>query len=344
MRFGTFCSGIEAPSVAWGALEWEPVFFSEIEPFPCALLHERYPGVPNLGDMNLINGGELHGRVDLICAGTPCQSFSVAGRRGGLDDSRGSLALRFAELLKQIKPRWVLWENVPGVLSSNKGRDFGVFLHSLGEGGYGFAYRILDAQYFGVPQRRRRVFVVGYLGDWKPAAAVLFERESLQWDPGKSGNAGTSNTSALKRGTGGSDRESTSSVIAFTERTRQGGRRLEFQEDIAYALTNPGGGGRSQERCILAPTLSTKNEVANSSATRSEWYETCSLMTGRVRRLTPTECERLQGFPDGYTDIRVNGKPPADSHRFRALGNSMAVPVIKWIGQRIHTADRIFCS
>lgn len=184
IRYATVCSGIEAPSVAWHKLGWEPVFFSEIEPFPCAVLAHHYPGVPNLGDLNELarNPPEV-GRVDVLCGGTPCQSFSVAGLRGGLRDPRGNLALAFVQLAHALRAKWVVWENVPGVLSSNGGRDFGSILGALAECGYGWAYRVLDAQHFGVPQRRRRIILVGCLGDWRSAAAVLFERESLRGDP-----------------------------------------------------------------------------------------------------------------------------------------------------------------
>jgi site-specific DNA-cytosine methylase len=182
MKYGSVCSGIEAASVAWHNLGWEPQWFSEIEQFPSEVLKHRFPAVPNLGDMTTINQNPIADErpIDLLVGGTPCQSFSVAGLRKGLADPRGNLMLTFLSIADKFRPKWVVWENVPGVLSSNGGKDFGTFLGALGELGYGFAYRVLDAQYFGVAQRRRRVFVVGYLGDWRVAAAVLFERESLQ--------------------------------------------------------------------------------------------------------------------------------------------------------------------
>jgi DNA (cytosine-5)-methyltransferase 1 len=179
MRYGSVCSGIEAATVAWHPLGWEPAFFSEIEPAPRSVLAHHYPDVPCHGDFTTI-GADQYGSIDLLVGGTPCQSFSVAGLRGGLDDDRGNLALEFLRLAQRTRPKWLVWENVPGVLSSNGGRDFGSILGGLVECGYGFAYRVLDAQYFGVAQRRRRVFVVGCLGDTASAAAVLFERHSLQ--------------------------------------------------------------------------------------------------------------------------------------------------------------------
>ena len=185
MRYGSVCSGIEAATMAWHHMGWEPAFFSEIEKFPRAVLEYHYPDVPLHGDFTTIERNQ-YGKIDLLVGGTPCQSFSVAGLRGGLGDERGNLSLEFCRLAQREQPRWIVWENVPGVLSSNGGRDFGSILGALEDLGYGLAYRVLDAQYFGVAQRRRRVFVVGYLGDWRPAAAVLFERNSMSGHPAPS--------------------------------------------------------------------------------------------------------------------------------------------------------------
>ena len=181
MNYLSVCSGIEAATVAWHPLGWNPVGFSDIEKFPSEVLNHHYPNVTNFGDMTKYKEWNL-GTVDLLVGGTPCQSFSVAGLRKGLEDPRGNLALVYCGILDHFRPKWFVWENVPGVLSSGGGRDFGSFLGAVAELGYGFAYRVLDAQYFGVAQRRRRVFVVGCLGDWRSAAAVLFEPESLRRD------------------------------------------------------------------------------------------------------------------------------------------------------------------
>ncbi len=188
MRYLSVCSGIEAASVAWHHLGWEPVGFSEIEPFPAAVLAHRFPNIPNYGDMTQHEQWPLRpGSIDLLVGGTPCQSFSVAGLRQGLADPRGNLMLTYLAIADRLRPKWIVWENVPGVLSSNGGRDFGTFLGSLVQLGYGFAYRVLDAQYVrvggwprAVPQRRRRVFVVGCSGDWAAAGEVLALREGLQ--------------------------------------------------------------------------------------------------------------------------------------------------------------------
>jgi DNA (cytosine-5)-methyltransferase 1 len=198
MRYLSLCSGIEAASVAWHPLGWEPVAFSEIEKFPCEVLKHLYPHVPNWGDMTKYKEWP-DATFDVLVGGTPCQSYSAAGLRAGLDDPRGNLMLTYVAIARRYRPKWVVWENVPGVFSSNQGRDFGSLLGLLSgrhiecpptgwqnsgiipgyERAYGIAWRCLDAQYAGVPQRRRRVFVVGYLGDWRRAAAVLFERHSL---------------------------------------------------------------------------------------------------------------------------------------------------------------------
>jgi DNA (cytosine-5)-methyltransferase 1 len=196
VRYLSVCSGIEAATVAWHELGWEPVAYSEIESFPSSLLSFHYPHVPNWGDMTKFQEWP-DADVDVLVGGTPCQSFSVAGLRRGLADPRGNLMLTFLAIALKYRPQWILWENVPGVLSSNGGRDFGTFLGGLGECGYGFAYRVLDAQYFGVAQRRRRVFVVGSARGWAAAAAVLFERESLRGGPAPSRGAGERPTGSL---------------------------------------------------------------------------------------------------------------------------------------------------
>ena len=194
MNYISVCSGIEAATVAWHDLGFNPVGFSEIEPFPSAVLAHHYPQVPNFGDMNKFKDWNINDTVELIVGGTPCQSFSVAGLRKGLADPRGNLCLTFLAILEKFKPRWFIWENVPGVLSSGKGNDFAAFLSAANEIGYSCVWRVLDAQYFGVPQRRRRVFVVGYSGGWQYPASVLFESESLCRDFRQGGEKGESVT------------------------------------------------------------------------------------------------------------------------------------------------------
>lgn len=211
MKYASVCSGVEAASLAWMPIGWEPAWFSEIEPFPCAVLKERFPGVPNLGDMTKIDGEKYAGTVDLLVGGTPCQGFSVAGKQGGLDDPRSALCLAYCRLLETMRPRWFVWENVPGVFSTNGGEDFREFLRKIDEIGYSCAWRVLDAQYVrvdgyprAVPQRRRRVFVVGHSsGNWRYPASVLFEPCCLPGDTPPRRVKGTGAARSLTASVGG---------------------------------------------------------------------------------------------------------------------------------------------
>ena len=485
MRYGSVCSGIEAATVAWEPLGWRPSFFSEIDKFPRAVLAAHYPKVPLHGDFTTIQAGE-YDPIDLLVGGTPCQSFSVAGLRGGLADDRGNLALEYLRLAQRLRPKWLVWENVPGVLSSAGGRDFGSILGGLVELGYGFAYRVLDAQFFGVPQRRRRVFVVGYLGDWRRAAAVLFERHSLSGHspprreagqraaptisartegggglgtdfdldggliqdvaatlrirrPGETGLADehshlvgltllgsdvypTLDSTAYKKGW--CNQSVSQGLGVFCRASGQANAETHYEQaptlncnrdlapiisgPIAYALqeragcenpnAGPDGAGYREGASYTLEARQTPQTVAYVRPTCETVGTLCaedsphgargltglqqmlsgyiqpvawSIMpqnsgkdykaravdvaqpvmaggpvggnqggdyiqqTSAVRRLTPRECERLQGFPDDYTLISHRGKPAADGPRYKALGNSMAVPVMRWIGERI---------
>ena len=500
MKFATVCSGIEACSSAWEPLGWKAQFFSEIDPFPCEVLKYHYPTVPNYGDMTQYKEWK-DGSVDVICGGTPCQSFSVAGLRKGIESPNGQLMLTFGAILKKYQPRWMVWENVPGVLSSNRGKDFGTFLGMLGELGYGFAYRVLNAEYFGVAQRRRRVFVVGYLGDWKRPASVLFEPESLQGDLAKSrkkgqGTAGhtengtqdgsipqvsptlTSNAAGMSRTGNGcnegswyiptQDLPSCTPTLNGEELKRHvsnqmignaeswffpevkekmgtitsrmfnalGARDVEegalvpelysihrnafnmsdsmmeksktsssqdnliktdnksppiisrepphgvayssetiaIQGDGGTSMSANGMGWKKEQSFTLNSTdkhsvafsldsvssnsMKSDNPTSGSrQVNKAKTIDTTSQDPSKsqggiaiansmqVRRLTPTECERLQGFKDGHTKIPYRNKPAdecPDGPRYKALGNSMAVPVMKWIGERIMRTEKIF--
>jgi DNA (cytosine-5)-methyltransferase 1 len=298
IKYGSVCSGVEAATAAWHDLGWKPQWFSEIEKFPSAVLAHHYPDVPNFGDMTQYKDWPTNEHpIDLLVGGTPCQSFSVAGLRKGLEDPRGNLMLTYLAMAEQLKPMWLFWENVPGVLSSNGGKDFGTFLSALGQLGYGFAYRVLDAQYFNVAQRRKRVFVVGHLGDWKRAAAVLFEPESVSGHPAPSREKIESAARAIG---------------VCTARMRGFGD---------YACDG------------------------SASALKARDYKDATDLVSfgsKVRRLTPTECERLQGFPDNFTQIPWRNKAAEncpDGPRYKAMGNSMAVPVMRWIGERIKKVE-----
>jgi DNA (cytosine-5)-methyltransferase 1 len=341
MRYGSVCSGIEAATVAWHSLGWVPSFFSEIEKFPREVLAHHYPDVPLHGDFTTI-GENQYGSIDLLVGGTPCQSFSIAGLRKGLDDDRGNLALEFIKLAQRERPRWVVWENVPGVLSSNGGKDFGSFLGALGEIGYGFAYRVLDAQYFGVAQRRRRVFVVGYLGDWRRAAAVLFERESLRGNPAPSREKGEKPAPTVTSGPPfsrtGNDRVECDAYIPEVASTLQTTANDYSRADgfNAIATASSTVAYDMKQHHNPQPTDTFSLTAGNCNMVRGD--TPLLQMSLQVRRLTPTECERLQGFPDGYTNIK--DKCP-DGPRYKALGNSMAVPVMRWIGERIQEVDKL---
>jgi len=394
MNYLSVCSGIEAATVAWHPLGWNPVGFSEIESFPSQVLKHHYPTVPNLGDMTKFKEWQIESNFDVFVGGTPCQSFSVAGLRKGLDDPRGNLMLTYLAIAKQHRPRWLVWENVPGLLSSADGRDFGSFLGGLAICGYGFAYRVLDAQYFGVAQRRKRVFVVGYLGDWRPAAAVLFERESLSGYPKPSRKTGERIAPCVTNGppfsrTGNERVEAEAMVIhetvgALCADTHPG----SYSGQDAYTgrlipqpipfdttqITSPQNGNnpKSGDPChplaagahppaivqsmehlsaysiredAKANTFSaTELEVANAlkalqPSPQSHHAQTFVAQKIAVRRLTCVECERLQGFPDHYTDIKPKGKQTPDGPRYKALGNSMAVPVMNWIGKKIQKVE-----
>ncbi len=318
--------------MAWHPLGWQPQFFSEIEKFPCKVLQHHFPSVPNYGDMTKFKEWPDVG-IDLLVGGTPCQAFSVAGLRQGLADPRGNLALVYLGVVDKYRPRWVVWENVPGVLSSSGGRDFGAFLGALGELGYQWAYRVLDAQHFGVPQRRRRVFVVGHLGDWRGPAAVLFERPSVRGD--------TATSVKARQSAAFSPTESTteSSAIAFSFRDNGRDATLELaptcraQEssfwggNLAVSLRGRAGGATAEISGEIAPALRASQGGGDKA----------HVLTDVVRRLTPRECERLQGFPDDWTAI----PGASDSVRYKAIGNSMAVPCMQWIGEGIAEVDRI---
>jgi len=295
----------------------EPAGFSEIETFPCSVLAHRFPNVRNYGDMTRFEEWDINGTIDILVGGTPCQSFSVAGLRGGLEDDRGNLALTYCRILQKFRPRWFVWENVPGVLSSNGGRDFGSILGAMEELGYGIAYRVLDAQYFGVPQRRRRVFVVGCAGDWRRAAEVLFEPGCLRGDSEKGGK---------KR------KDITGSLASRT--SAGGGLGTDFDLDGGLVAS----AGPTVVGCLPSGGTSRGHGTAgvnNQAVSAGHVVPAVSNMSIGVRRLTPRECERLQGFPDNWTLVPHRNKPAADGPRYKAIGNSMAVPVMRWIGERI---------
>ena len=366
MKYLSVCSGVEAATVAWHDLGWTPVAFSEFDAFPSAVLAHHYPTVPNMGDMTKYKEWKLNEGIDLLVGGTPCQSFSVAGLRKGLEDPRGNLMLTYVGILDKFRPKWCVWENVPGVLSSNGGRDFGAFLGALGELGYGWAYRVLDAQHFGVPQRRRRVFVVACLGDWVSPAKVLFEPESLRGDTAKSrgkkqGVASSPQGSSPDgshtvgtllardyKGFGNQDIKDGRGLIVYE--THPADSRVKEMGDVCQTVTSRWSTGGGNVPIALAENTIGRQPLNGGNGTGfTEGGPMYTLnATGvhgishrmAVRRLTPIECERLQGFPDNYTNVPWRKKDESpDGPRYKAMGNSMAVPVMHWIGQRIEAVE-----
>ena len=369
MRYLSVCSGIEAATVAWHPLGFSPVAFAEIEAFPSAVLAHHYPTVPNWGDLTEFKDWP-DATVDLLVGGTPCQSFSVAGLRKGLADPRGNLALTYLAVADRYRPEWLVWENVPGVLSADEGRAFGAFLGGLVELGYGWAYRVLDAQYFGLAQRRKRVFVVASARGWQRAAAVLFDGQSLSGHsaprreareglaPGVAGCLGGSSQSGGFRTTDLDNQGAFIPEVATILRSSAGGGNTASNDSnfIAFSVKDHGADAGD-----IAPTLRSgghDKSHANGGvmpAVAFDWQsggdargldpkDTAQLQRSQVpatmqgmavRRLTPRECERLQGFPDDYTLIPYRNKPAADGPRYKTLGNSMAVPVMAWIGRRL---------
>jgi DNA (cytosine-5)-methyltransferase 1 len=443
MKYLSVCSGIEAASKAWEPLGWEPEAFSEIEPFPSAVLKHHWPKVQNLGDMTKHEQWNIpSGTVDLLVGGTPCQSFSVAGLRQGLKDPRGNLMLTYLAIAERLKPRWLVWENVPGVLSSNGGKDFGSFLGALGELGYEWAYRVLDAQWFGVAQRRRRVFVVAHLGEGSLAAKVLFESESVRRDnaPSREARQGVATNVApsltasndpsrspqssevtqqvnavmqaiaerevcgclsdgahMGGGLNGQDAYSgrimaVASPVVIDRAAFNQGQNAQYKPHIEHSETMDSLVARGPHAVLFEnhpndSRVTGPHDVAPSCVSRygtgggnvplvqeAVIFQTSELrLTGKiteqtvcptlkantkagdtepkviaqspmaVRRLTPRECERLQGFPDDHTLIPWRNKPAdqcPDGPRYKALGNSMAVPCMAWIGKRIDAVER----
>jgi DNA (cytosine-5)-methyltransferase 1 len=308
MKFLSVCSGIEAASVAWEPLGWKAVGFSEIEPFQSAVLKHHFPNTPNYGDLTKYAEWPIEpGTVDILVGGTPCQSFSILGKRGGLDDIRGQLAMAFGGLAGKLRPRWIVWENVVGVLSSDHGRDFLAFQRSLVELGYCLSFRVLDSSGFGTSQKRRRVFVVGHLGtDWRYPASVLLERGSLLRDAGKGGSAREEDAEPVEDG------------------SDEGCAAVSFQP------------GNLRRKAGASPSTKFFPTLLSNSGDQCPHVATDRF----IRSLSCREWERLQGFPHDWTNVVFNGKEPAFTLRQQALGNSMCVPVMNWIGKRIDYVEK----
>lgn len=435
LRYLSLFSGIEEATVALKPLGWECVAVSEIEKFPCELLAQHYPGVPNLGDVTKVTEADIAnlGRIDLVVFGSPCQDLSVAGKRKGLDGARSGLFFTALDIIGWAREwggcRFALWENVPGAFSSHKGADFAAVVDALagldgtetppkGWGTEGCAvgpeamveWATLDAQWFGVAQRRRRVFALADFGDWPSRPPILLESEGLRGDSAPSRSKGQGVAGVVATGTR-SGCEQRSVLIPSTGDVSHclnagGMGRIDYETetmvvcatgDVAHTLRGEGfdasedGTGRGVPIVACSFTENQRGEVRTSDIAGApstgggkpgQGYPavcigfhhnaqaaqlpgvgrdtsksdplTCSQQAAvvyaiqagafniQVRRLTPVECERLQGFPDNHTAVLVRDKPAADGPRYKALGNSMCVNVMHWIGREIDFVWRFF--
>jgi len=423
INYLSVCSGIEAFSCAVESKGWKPVGFSEIEAFPSKLLEEKYPDVTNFGDMTNYETWSIDGTVNLLVGGTPCQSFSIAGERKGLEDDRGNLALTFCRIADKFQPDWVIWENVPGVLSS-KDNAFGCFLAELSGASEALqpngrwenaglvsgpkrqvAWRVLDSQFFGVPQRRKRVFVIATpnLEDFRCAKALFPVTDGLYWDSAKSSKQRKELTSPSGRRTTSNHWEGGPHPSLAQSTSNSGGPGFSNQELfsqggaglVPHVYENHPNDSRVKDMGPVASTVSARYGTGggntpivtfSSNMSEPDWNAnitppvkigghgnnppavafqrsqlrqfgkleqmevapTLGAKTGDkelnivensiVRKLMPLECERLQGFPDNWTRIKWRGKSPEDcpdGPRYKALGNSMAVPCMRYLADRI---------
>jgi DNA (cytosine-5)-methyltransferase 1 len=321
MKYGSLFSGIGGFDIALNRAGFIPAWMCEIDKSCQNILERHFEGVKIYDDVRTIRNAEP---VDLICGGFPCQDLSVAGKRAGLAGERSGLWFEFARVIDELEPKWVVIENVPGLLSSDRGADFAIIVRWLVERGYGVSWRILDAQYFGVPQRRRRVFIVGSFGNGR-SAEVLFERESSTGDtaPSREKREETANdapTSTLRGFGRQGQHNDTNPVIA---QSTDGALQERDYKGVGSQYVN-------ENKCVVANTIAGGSSKCHSDITSGQ--QDGNLIIAQligVRRLTPTECERLQGFEDGWTDGQH------DSTRYRQLGNAVAVPVVEWIAKRI---------
>ncbi len=331
MRFVDLFGGIGGFRLALEQVGLECVFACEINRYARQIYSQRFkvnhPYPEDIREM------EQMPECDLVCAGVPCQDVSVAGKRKGLYGEKTGLFFEFIRLLERTKPRWVLFENVPGLLSSKKGRDFAVVLNEMGKCGYGLCWRILDSQYFGVPQRRRRVFVVGHLGGICPPE-ILFESEGGRGDSAKVQKAGEDIAHCLDGRSGGVSAKENQQTLVTVLPWGEGGLEPGRASMLVPSLTAHHPRDTGAEMLVLdAYNQRVSDKSPTFCGSKGDVDTTpCVFKDSSVRRLTPLECEWLQGFPDGWTEGL------SDTQRYKCLGNAVTVPVIEWLGKRIMEA------
>lgn len=323
MRLGSLFTGLGGFDLAAAQVGMTVLWQCENNDNANRVLARHWPEVTRYGDITTLDPGQL-APVDLICGGFPCQDLSVAGRRAGLAGARSGLFWEWLRIVAALRPTWICLENVPGLLSSQRGRDLGTVLGAVGDLGYGWSYRVLDAQWAGVGQRRRRWFLVGCLGDATRAAAVLLEPEGVPGDPPSRRKAGAVAPSLLASGAG-------------TDRPAGIGSEPDFL--VAGTLEAHGQRYDSETETLIAHTLRASGADGSEDGTgRGTPLVARRDMT--VRRLTPRECERLQGLPDDWTRWDAGGQTLSDSARYRLIGNAVAVPVVRWILSRMAHIER----
>jgi len=352
MKFGSLFTGVGGFDLGFERAGMKCLWQVEFDKNCQSVLRKHWSETELFDDVRTVGKHNLK-PVDVICGGFPCQDVSIAGKRAGLAGERSGLWSEFARIIDELEPKWVVVENVPGLLSSNKGRDFATVIRWLAERGYGVAWRILDSQYFGVAQRRRRVFIVGSFGNGR-AAEILFEREGVRWntEKGRKTGEGVASTFTIRTGSDGGGK----GYLGFDDGAMTLGGQPQWVNQVANTLVlNDQGGSqmsvtenvsaklRSQEHghqpIVLGFDLAQITSKLNYSNPKVGDPQPPLNTLGQghiaykqqaaVRRLTPTECERLQGFPDGWTDGQ------ADSHRYKQMGNAVTVNVAEWIGKRI---------
>jgi len=324
------------------------------------VLSKHWPDVPIFDDVKDIDGKQF-GAIDVISGGFPCQDISLAGKRKGLAGEKSGLWWEFHRIISEAKPKWVVIENVAGLMSSGGRRDLGAIIGSLGELGYLGGYRVLDARYFGVAQRRRRMFIVASFGN-DGGGKVLFEPESLPGDLEKSRQEKQKNSGSIVSSSESGGLLAESGVVASLTKSFGGagpdaqhaqngwlvptvntgggkpGQRYPVLDFQAYSITPKSGGGND----LRVSEIKQSNSLTAIGQHHDRGTKILDISNLRVRRITPTECERLMGFPDNWTAVGGDGQQISNTARYRLCGNAVVVSISEWLGKRlvdVHTRN-----